>query len=80
MDEILDFASVLMKLVLILLAVLMAGSMAVAPDGTLPVTSSVLMLVVPMFVLVTLVDLAGVLQSLSANKLSRKSSHHVGHD
>lgn len=80
MDEILDFASVLMKLVLILFAVLMAGSLAVAPDRALAVAPSVLMLVVPMFVLVTVVDLAGVVQSLSANKLSRKASHHVGRD
>jgi hypothetical protein len=58
MHETLDFASVLMKLVLILLVMLMAGSLVFAPDRTLAVAPAMFLLVAPLFVLVTLLDLA----------------------
>ncbi|TLP70087.1 hypothetical protein FEA48_27685 [Pseudomonas nitroreducens] len=80
MDEILDFASVLMKLVLILLAALMAGSLVMAPDRTLATAPSMLMLVVPLFALVTLLDLAGVVLSFSRRRAARKSACHWSHD
>ncbi|WP_448680377.1 hypothetical protein [Pseudomonas nicosulfuronedens] len=80
MDEILDFASVLMKLVLILLVILMAGSLVIAPDRMLAVAPSMLMLVVPLFVLVTVLDLAGVVQRFSASKLASKKPPHWGLD
>ncbi|MFS2124095.1 hypothetical protein [Pseudomonas sp. Pseusp97] len=80
MDEIFDFASVLMKLVLILLVMLMAGSLVIAPDRTLAVAPAMLLLVVPLFVLVTVLDLAGVVQRISANRLARKSQPHWSHD
>jgi Mg2+/Co2+ transporter CorB len=80
MDEILDFASVLMKLVLILLAVLMAGSLVVAPDRVLATAPSMLMLVVPLFALVTLLDLAGVVRRFTRRRAARKSQCHWSHD
>ncbi|WP_447749200.1 hypothetical protein [Pseudomonas nicosulfuronedens] len=80
MDEILDFASVLMKLVLILLVVLMAGSLVVAPERALAVAPSMLMLVVPLFALVMLLDLTDVVRRLFAGKEPRKSTRHWSHD
>jgi hypothetical protein len=62
MDEVLDFASVLMKLVFILLVALMAGTLVIAPDRALMATPLMLMLVVPLFVLVMLLDLAALVQ------------------
>lgn len=75
MDEILDFASVLMKLVLILLVVLMAGSLVIVPDRALAVAPSMLVLVVPLFVLVTAIDLAGGVRRFSAGRAARKGAH-----
>lgn len=80
MDEILDFASVLIKLVVILLVALMAGSLVMAPERAVASAPLMLMLVVPLFVLVTLLDLAGVVRRFSANRLARKSSCHWNHD
>lgn len=72
MDEIVDFASVLMKLVIILAIVLMAGSLIVMPDRAGGFVPSTLMLIVPMFVLTTLLDLAGILRGRSVGGLSSK--------
>lgn len=80
MDEILDFASVLMKLVLILLVALMAGTLVISPGRALAAAPSMLMLVVPLFALVTVLDLAGVVQRVSANGAARNRSHHWRHD
>lgn len=80
MDEILDFASVLMKLVLILLVVLMAGALVMAPERALAVAPSMLMLVAPLFALVMLLDLTGVVRRFSAERLARKSARRWSHD
>jgi len=80
MEEILDFASLLMKLVLILLVVLMAGSLLISPEGALAAAPSMLMLMVPLFVLVTVLDLAGVVRRLSADRAARKNTAHWIHD
>lgn len=74
MDEIVDFASVLMKLVIILAIVLMAGSLIAMPDRAGGFVPSTLMLIVPMFVLTTLLDLAGILRGRSAGGVSPKLS------
>lgn len=80
MHEILDFASVLMKLVLILLVALMAGTLVVAPDKALALSTPMLVLVAPLFILVLLLDLAGLVQRLSPNGVAGKRSHHWRHD
>lgn len=80
MGEILDFASVLMKLVLILLVVVMAGTLVIAPGRALAVAPSMLMLVAPLFALVMLLDLAGLVQRFSAKGTARKRSQHWHHD
>ncbi|MDU4252469.1 MULTISPECIES: hypothetical protein [Pseudomonas] len=80
MDEILDFASVLMKLVVILLVALMAGSLVMAPERAVASAPSMLMLVVPLFVLVTLLDCAGVVRRFSVNRAARKNPARSSHD
>lgn len=61
MDELIDFASVLIKLVIILLVVLMASTLLLAPLTALQFAVPMVMLVVPLFVLTTVLDLAGIL-------------------
>lgn len=72
MDEIVDFASVLMKLVIILAIVLMAGSLVVMPDRAGGFVPSMLMLIVPLFVLTTLLDLAGIFRRRSVDSFPSK--------
>ncbi|WP_207885505.1 hypothetical protein [Pseudomonas sp. 30_B] len=74
MDEIVDFASVLMKLVIILAIVLMAGSLVVMPDSAGGFVPSMLMLIVPLFVLTTLLDLVHILRDRSVGGFSSKLS------
>ncbi|KJK03405.1 hypothetical protein UB43_02570 [Pseudomonas sp. 21] len=79
MDETLDFASVLMKLVLILLVVLMAGTLVIAPERALAVAAPMLLLLTPLFVLVLLLDLASLFQRFSDTG-ARKRMPHWRHD
>ncbi|WP_430293224.1 hypothetical protein [Pseudomonas sp. B1-22] len=72
MDEIVDFASVLMKLVIILAIMLMAGSLVVMPDRAGGFVPSMLMLIVPLFVLTTLLDLAGIFRRRSVDSFPSK--------
>lgn len=62
MREILGFASVLAKLVIILSVALMAGSLVLLPERAVAFTPEMLVLVVPLFVLTTLLDLSDVLR------------------
>lgn len=75
MHETLDFASVLMKLVLILLVALMAGTLVIAPERALALAVPMLMLVAPLFVLVMLLDLAGLAQRFSAKGARKRLPH-----
>jgi hypothetical protein len=59
MEEIVDFASLLMKLVVLLLVVLMAVSMLVMPYWAMALGEAMLYLVAPVFVLSMVLDLAG---------------------
>ncbi|WP_152223951.1 hypothetical protein [Pseudomonas sp. SCB32] len=74
MDEIVDFASVLMKLVIILAIMLVAGSLIVLPDRAAALVPSMLMLIVPLFVLTTLLDLAGILRGRSTGNFQSKQT------
>lgn len=74
MGEIVDFASVLMKLVIILVIVLMAGSLIVIPDKAGGFVPSMLMLIVPLFVLTTLLDLAGLFRGRAVGSFLSKQS------
>ncbi|AGI24207.1 hypothetical protein H681_11685 [Pseudomonas sp. ATCC 13867] len=62
MGEIVGFASVLAKLVIISSVVLITCSLIVAPDRMLSPAPSMLMLLVPLFVLTTLLDVAQLLR------------------
>ncbi|WP_440465602.1 hypothetical protein ACKI1H_16340 [Pseudomonas sp. YH-1] len=75
MDETLDFASVLMKLVLILLVMLMAGTLVIAPERALVAAAPMLLLVSPIFVLVLLLDLASLVQRFSDTGARKPLSH-----
>lgn len=79
MDEILDFASLLMKLVLILLVALMAATLAVAPDTMVENALSALALVAPLFVLTTVLDLAGALRRSQEDGFALKSPRDFSH-
>jgi hypothetical protein len=58
MDELIEFASLLMKLVILLAVVLMALSLMVVPDSLPLLGEAMLLLVVPLLVFTTLLDLA----------------------
>ncbi|MBB4865592.1 hypothetical protein HNP46_004493 [Pseudomonas nitritireducens] len=58
MDENIEFASLLMKLVILLTVVLMAVSLVAAPESLPLLGEAMLLLVVPLFVFTTLLDLA----------------------
>ncbi|MFJ3050684.1 hypothetical protein [Pseudomonas nitroreducens] len=75
MGEILDFSSLLMKLVLILVVALMATTLVVAPESMMENASSALWLVAPLFVLTTILDLAGALRRNPRGSLTQKPSH-----
>lgn len=75
MDEILDFSSLLMKLVLILLVALMAATLLVVPESMMESASSTLWLVAPLFVLTTVLDLIGAVRGNSPGSLTPKPSH-----
>jgi hypothetical protein len=69
MDEIVEFASLLMKLVILLAVVLMALSLMIVPDSLPLLGEAMLLLVVPLFVLTTLLDLAvGWRRSVAASR------------
>ncbi|MEE9103164.1 hypothetical protein VXJ36_23405 [Pseudomonas nitroreducens] len=74
MREIVDFASVLMKLVIILTLLMMAGSFVVLPDRAGGFVPSMLMLIAPLFVLATLLDLASLIRSRSVGGFLSKQS------
>ncbi|MFV3332249.1 hypothetical protein ACNFIA_15055 [Pseudomonas sp. NY15437] len=57
MNDMIDSASLLMKLVIILCVMLMACSVMVLPDKTFAVAPAVLLLIAPMFLLTLLLDL-----------------------
>lgn len=77
MDEILDFSSLLMKLVLILLVALMAATLLVAPESMMESASSTLWLVAPLFALTTVLDLVGAVRGNSPGSLTPKPSHDL---
>ena len=74
MREIVDFASVLMKLVIILTLLMMAGSFVVLPDRAGGLVPSMLMLIVPLFVLATLLDLVSLLRGRAGGGVFSKQS------
>lgn len=57
MDEIIDFAALLMKLVTLLLVVVMALTMVAMPHRVIVQGEAMLFLLVPLFVLTTALDL-----------------------
>ncbi|MBG6286465.1 hypothetical protein [Pseudomonas nitroreducens] len=79
MDEILDFSSLLMKLVLILLVTLMAATLVVAPEAMVENAFATLWLVAPLFVLTTLLDLAGALRRHPRGRYASKPLHDFRH-
>lgn len=72
MDEIIDFASVLMKLVIILTVMLMSCTLVVLPDTAMALAAPMLLLVVPLFVFSTALDLRGVFLPRSENSAGIK--------
>ncbi|MDH0292795.1 hypothetical protein N7414_27055 [Pseudomonas sp. GD04087] len=65
MGGLVDFASVLIKLVIILLVALMSGTLLVLPDTAMELAPTMLLLVVPLFVLTIVLDLMGASQRSS---------------
>ncbi|WP_236199849.1 hypothetical protein [Pseudomonas pseudonitroreducens] len=65
MGGLVDFASVLIKLVIILLVALMSGTLLVLPDKAMELAPTMLLLVVPLFVLTIVLDLIGASQRSS---------------
>ncbi|MCP1650177.1 hypothetical protein [Pseudomonas nitroreducens] len=59
MGGLVDFASVLIKLVTILLVALMSGTLVVVPEMAMELAPTMLLLVVPLFVLTIVLDLLG---------------------
>ncbi|MGC4011721.1 MAG: hypothetical protein QM805_23660 [Pseudomonas sp.] len=80
MGEALDFASTLMKLVLILLVVMMAGTLVIAPGRALVDAPVFLMLLAPLFILAMVLDLVEFGQRFFAHRLTGKPPHHYRHD
>ena len=74
MREIVDVASVLMKLVIILTLLMMAGSLVLLPDRAGGGVPSMLMLIAPLFVLATLLDLVSLLRGRAGGGLFSKQS------
>lgn len=59
MGGLVDFASVLIKLVTILLVALMSGTLVVMPEMAMELAPTMLLLVVPLFALSSVLDLLG---------------------
>ncbi|MCP1626458.1 hypothetical protein [Pseudomonas nitroreducens] len=80
MDDIFDFASILIKLVLILSVALLSGFLVIAPDKAIALAPSMLFLGGPLFVLTMVLDLAGLLRRLSAGRVATRNSSRWNHD
>lgn len=76
MDEIIDFASVLIKLVIILSVLLMAGTLIAMPETAIELAPLTLMLLVPLFLLTLVLGLTGICRRSSANDTVLKPWRH----